>query len=173
MPGFVVDNECVAFDHRTKSIRKLVQSSLTNSTFIKWQRCCSEALECCESMITNYQVENFFNTCDNHWDGTSCFSDTFPDQRVKKLCPHQMMKHEDSHCPREFFKCVPISKDCLVSENLRRLLFENLSTKWTLELAARLLRLWERASSKPNRPYHNNFLIASHLCSGIADCRNV
>lgn len=102
VPGFVVDNDCVPFNHRTKTISALVQSSLTNSTFIKWQRCCNEAVECCESMIRNYQVENFLNTCDNHWDGVSCYRDTFPDESVKQLCPHQMTKHETSKCPREF-----------------------------------------------------------------------
>lgn len=102
VPGFVIgDDGCVPFDHRTKSISELVQSSLTNSSFERWSRCCNDAVKCCESMIENYQVENFFNTCDGHWDGSSCFLDTFPDKSVKKTCPYRLTKNEKSKCERE------------------------------------------------------------------------
>lgn len=101
VPGFVTDDGCVPFDHRTKSINSLVQSSLSSETYERWQRCCNGAVECCESMIRNYQVENFFNTCDGHWDGNSCYVDTFPDKTVERGCPHRMVKEETSKCPRE------------------------------------------------------------------------
>lgn len=101
VPGFVVDDGCVPFDHRTKSIRHLVQSSLTNFTFERWETCCNDAVECCSSIIANYQAENFFNTCDIHWDGSSCFLDTFPGEIVAKVCPYQKTKEIHSNCRRE------------------------------------------------------------------------
>ena len=102
VPGFVVEDECVPFDHRTKSISKIVQSSLTSSSFERWRRCCNEAVECCNIMIRNYQAENFFSTCDNHWDGMRCYLDTLPGVTVQMTCPHQMTSFDDSKCTREF-----------------------------------------------------------------------
>lgn len=104
VPGFVVEDGCVPFDHRTKSISKLVQSSLTNSTFERWNRCCSDAVDCCETMISSYQVENFLSTCDNHWDGSSCYHDTLPFETVRKVCPYQKIKNEHSKCNRKFLR---------------------------------------------------------------------
>lgn len=107
VPGFVTDDEaCVPFDHRTRSIRDLVQSSLTNVTFVRWSKCCDDAIRCCDSMIRNYHAENFFNTCDNHWDGSRCFADTLPENSVEKLCPYQLIRGETSKCDREFSDCV-------------------------------------------------------------------
>jgi hypothetical protein len=102
VPGFVVDEDCVPFDHRAESISKLVQSSLTNSTFEQWRRCCNDAVECCATMIEDYQAENFFDTCDNHWDGTRCYRDTFPGKSAKRLCPQQMISDDDSKCHRKY-----------------------------------------------------------------------
>lgn len=101
VPGFVVEDGCVPFDHRTKSISELVQRSLTNSTFERWESCCNAAVECCDTMISSFQVENFLSTCDNHWDGSSCYHDTIPLNTVTKLCPYQMIKNENSKCHRE------------------------------------------------------------------------
>lgn len=99
VPGsFVANSGCVPFDHRTKSISELVQSSLPNSTFDRWQRCCDDAVECCTLMVTNFQAENFFNTCDNHWDGNSCFLDTFPGENTNKMCPYEVTKDDNSNC---------------------------------------------------------------------------
>lgn len=129
VPGFVIDEDCVPFDYRTKSISKLVQSSLPNATFELWRRCCSNAVECCETMIKNYQVENFFNTCDNHWDGKSCYRDTFPEKTVKKLCPYQITKSDASKCQRKSknrlmvlmnlqgYSADSYSKECLKNGN--------------------------------------------------------
>lgn len=103
VPGFVVDADCVPFDHRDKSISALVQRSLTNSTFEKWQKCCNEAINCCHMMIKSYQVENFLNTCDAHFsiDG-NCFLDTRPGMNVKKMCPFHLTRYDSSKCNRKF-----------------------------------------------------------------------
>lgn len=101
VPGFIVDDQCVPFDHRSNSISRLVQSSLSDALFERWRRCCSDALECCELMVRDFSTENFFNSCENHWDGQNCYLDTFPDNTVYKLCPHQMTKFDESQCHRK------------------------------------------------------------------------
>ena len=52
-------------------------------------------------MESNYQGENFFNTCDAHWDGTSCFMETNPGDFVKMPCPYYIKKYDDSECECE------------------------------------------------------------------------
>lgn len=65
-------------------------------------KCCRDALKCCKQIIENYQVENFFNTCDAHWDGANCFTDTHPGLMVEKPCPFHMIKYDESTCNRKF-----------------------------------------------------------------------
>lgn len=110
VPGFIVEDVCVPFDHRSESISGLVQSSLTNVTYGRWRRCCNDAIKCCDAMIANFQAENFFNSCDNHWDGNSCFVDTFPGDVVGQKCPYHLVKAEKSKCQRELkiFKTFPV-----------------------------------------------------------------
>lgn len=103
VPGFVTSDEaCEPFDHRTRSISALVQSSLPDDeTFERWKICCADALKCCAAMIQNYHAENFFSSCDNHWDGSRCFFDTYPENTIKQVCPYHFVRREASKCERE------------------------------------------------------------------------
>ena len=53
-------------------------------------------------MMEMYQGENFFSTCDAHWDGMNCFSETNPGDVVKMSCPYYINKYEDSKCECEW-----------------------------------------------------------------------
>ena len=53
-------------------------------------------------MMDNYQGENFFSTCDAHWDGISCFGETNPGDSVKMPCPYYIKKYDDSECECEW-----------------------------------------------------------------------
>lgn len=112
VPGFIVGEACVPFDHRSESIRRLVQSSISNVTFEWWRKCCNDAIECCESMITNYQAENFFNSCDHHWDGSRCFAVTLPDTTASKNCPYDKTRWENSKCDRKLIESYSKPPEC-------------------------------------------------------------
>jgi hypothetical protein len=106
VPGLSVNNECVPFDHRSSSISAIVQSSLSNETFERWNMCCDEAHNCCEQMIENYRGENFFNTCESHWDGLNCFHESFPGTIVDKECPYRLKRIDESSCKCELFYII-------------------------------------------------------------------
>ncbi|XP_070506349.1 calcitonin gene-related peptide type 1 receptor-like [Chironomus tepperi] len=108
VPGFIIHEQCVPFDYRSSSISKLVQSSLSNETYSLWIKCCDDAESCCSQMMDSYQGENFFNTCDAHWDGISCFGETNPGDAVKMPCPYYIRKYDDSECEYSYEKiCQP------------------------------------------------------------------
>ncbi|CAG9802842.1 unnamed protein product [Chironomus riparius] len=127
VPGFVIREQCVPFDYRSSSISELVQSSLSNETYALWIKCCHDAENCCNQMMNNFQGENFFSTCDAHWDGTSCFMETNPGDFVKMPCPHYIKKYDDSECEYSYEKiCQPNGTwtkndftQCYESERLR------------------------------------------------------
>jgi hypothetical protein len=102
VPGFLIGDKCVAFDYRSSSISELVQSSVSSEVFQLWNKCCKEARECCERMIDNYQAENFFNSCDPHWDGYNCINETLPGGSESMSCPFIMRKNDDSECECEW-----------------------------------------------------------------------
>lgn len=74
---------------------------MANETFKQWKKCCEDALNCCDEMINNQRGENFFNTCDTHWNGFSCFNEADPGMRVEKTCPYHLTKYDTSHCECE------------------------------------------------------------------------
>lgn len=49
-------------------------------------------------MTESYYGENFFSTCDAHWDGMNCFSETDPGGVVNMPCPYHIRKNDDSKC---------------------------------------------------------------------------
>lgn len=74
---------------------------MANATFVHWKKCCEEALNCCDEMIKNPRGENFFNTCDSHWNGYSCFNEADSGVRVEKSCPYHLTKYDSSQCECE------------------------------------------------------------------------
>ncbi|KAG5682844.1 hypothetical protein PVAND_012166 [Polypedilum vanderplanki] len=102
--GFLIRDRCVPFDYKSSLISELVQSSVSSEVYELWIKCCSDAKVCCEKMIENYQAENFFNTCESHWDGYSCFNETLPGGYEKKNCPYSMKKNDDSKCEYSYTK---------------------------------------------------------------------
>lgn len=80
----------------------------------QWRKCCEDALNCCEKMVENHQGENFFGTCDAHWNGFSCFQETEGGSEVKKSCPYSMVKNDYSQCECEFSSIFPLSCSALI-----------------------------------------------------------
>jgi hypothetical protein len=97
----MITNQCIPFDYRSSLISDVVQSSMANETFRQWKKCCENALGCCEKMIQNQNGENFFSTCDAHWNGHSCFDETNPGDKVEQQCPYHLVRYDQGHCECE------------------------------------------------------------------------
>lgn len=97
----MIYDKCIPFDHRSYSISDLVQSSMTNEAYERWKKCCEDAINCCTSMIENFHGENFFNNCDAHWNGFSCFDETDSGKMIKMECPYHKTRNDHNRCECE------------------------------------------------------------------------
>ena len=94
----MIAEKCVPFDYRSSLISDVVQSSMLDETYDEWRKCCEDAFECCEMMTQNQSGENFFNTCDAHWNGFSCFNEANPEDVVYQKCPFHLVRYDASTC---------------------------------------------------------------------------
>lgn len=106
VPGLEINGNksCEIFDYRSQLINERVQRSLSNSfRYDLWRRCCEDALDCCDTLKKEFQVENF-GTCEGFWDEDerTCYNQIEPDEPVYRDCPYMESKAYLSRCQCEF-----------------------------------------------------------------------
>lgn len=160
----MIYEKCIPFDHRSTSINSLVQSSMSNETFRQWRKCCEDALNCCAGMIENQPGENFFNTCDAHWNGFSCFNEAEPGEKVSRSCPHHLTKNDLNHCECEEFlmwNLIFFKKNSSL-----RFIHTTMSFKWYLGFTRFHTMPPKRATTSQQHLAHFNVgSVTSFLCS--------
>jgi hypothetical protein len=106
VPGFKIDTLCLAFDWKDAIIQNLVRSSFQNEVvYEKWERCCQNAINCCNEMVNLYNSnEKIVDNCPAVWDGWTCFEPTLAGQKVKKTCPSYAYNEKQPSCDCELFK---------------------------------------------------------------------
>lgn len=109
------NKSCEIFFYRSQFIKEQVQRSLSNSLrYDMWRKCCEDAIDCCDTLTKEYQVENF-GSCEGFWDEDerTCYHQTEPGAKVFRTCPHMKSLAYYSRC-----ECELVAQSC---KNLKKI----------------------------------------------------
>lgn len=100
VPGIKTSNECVPFDRKRRVLRDAVRRSFeSRATFKKWERCCQDAISCCNAMLNS--EEGTESSCPSVWDGWSCFAQSEPTIKVEQVCSPYAYSANGPRCHRK------------------------------------------------------------------------
>lgn len=65
----------------------------------RWEKCCEDAVDCCETLQKQYEVENF-GSCEGFWDEDerTCYHSTSPGEVIHRPCPYLHSIADISSC---------------------------------------------------------------------------
>lgn len=100
LPVALVDDKTIAVYHykESESLNLLRNSFMSQEVFDNYVKCCRDAEDCCDNVMTNENIVNSKEECPVVWDAWSCFPKTPVNTNATLPCSSQAYQSPDKVC---------------------------------------------------------------------------